>query len=1728
MLGVFFTTPIAALLTVIGAASIPIIIHLLNRKRFRVVPWAAMRFLLSAQKRTVKRLRIEQWVLLALRTLLILLLLAAMVSVLPWIEPVWAKLFPSGMTAAATRSSRTHRILVIDGSFSMGLRHDDGTSFDRAKSLAEQVITASSPGDGFSLLVLSAPTQTIVPGPSDDSSKVTREIRELRLPHGNSDLAGGIASLDKMLSQPLGKYHDREVIVLTDRQRAFFPLAKDRPDGKRDESAAGIESWYRLQTRARVIVVDVGRDNVDNLAVTHLSLADPLALTRTPNAITAMVQNFGSADRTQVRVELHAGKAKSDPDDPPLAMRIAQQELVTIPAGATVPVTFPYQFRTAGEYVLQVRLEPDSLELDDARSIVVTVRDTVPILLVNGRPAAENEDQATYHLNVALNPFPGATRSPLTPFRPKILSEAQFADPSLGDLAACDCVFLCDVARLTESEAGRLDSHLKRGGGVIFCLGPQTDLEAYNRVLHRNGAGILPFRLVSRVRAPDDQFFNFAADDETFQRPPLSAFSSDSDRAALLGARVRQHVRVEIPARSSVRRILSFLPPAGRTITGGRGGSEPAILEWQRQRGRVMLVTTTVNTDWGTWPGSTAFLPLMHELARHAILGTPPRFANAGEPIVEYFPVTLGGTEATIGTPDGRTLTVAIEPQDEVRVLRFPDTDQSGIYRATIGAGRREMVYAVNVPAVASSAIASESDLRRADPAELQNPAPEADFQIVTALSQIQRRARDNTAAEVSDGPRSSAGPAIARYLLLTFFAVLLIELVLAWQFGSARTVAAEQFSRERSVRPLERWLLGPLTLLPVTVAAILGAVLIHAAITDEFLGFLPGGMRHAFERALDVPEAAPGEGTRWRLDYLAYLTGDTITDRWLIAVLGLATVSLVVVVYRKERSAVRARVPGDSSRPRSVIPTAAARIAMFLLVLTVLLPQLRLFFEREGWPDVAVIFDTSRSCGANDDYQDTDVKLRADQLAEAWQKLIEEKVVATRQRIDRLNSDIASAPPDRQNALTQERIDLEELLKELTSANRLNIAKALATGTDDWLGNLVRRRQVKVHVYHCSNQATRVAEITDGTQATEARDRIRDLRAHGESSQLGGVIRSVLSEFRGGSLGAIIFVTDGVTTEGEPLGQAARAAVRADVPLFFVGLGDSHEPRDLVLHDLAAEDSVMVRDRLVFEARVTAKGNLKATQVPVTLWEKKGNQLTKLKEEPARLEPGKPVKVKLVHQPTEAGDKVFVITVPEQLDETDKTNNRVEKTIFVADAKPVRILYIEGHPRYEFRFIKTLLEREAANPKGNKRLNLRVLQLDADRDHPTQDKSAISEFPGREELNAYDVVILGDADPRHPKLGEKNLQLLRDFVRERGGGLLFMAGEQHNPQSYRDTPLADVLPIIVMNEEPGERAAIEAGLANGFRPRLTPVGSQHPIFRFAHDDADNATIWNKLHPVFWSAVGYRANPAAEVLATHPRLPARRGSGTSNTEEFHPLAVQQFVGAGRVMFFGFDETWRWRFREDEFRFNQFWIQTVQYLSRHRIGRVELRLDKQTAYRRNEPIRVTVRFPDDAPAPPADALVKVIAERTRLRRPGDTTGDAPEIQSLILSKIEGSRATYEALMVRTPEGEYRFWLASPSVTGPRPQTEGRVLPPPGELDRLRMNQAEMVEAAKDSRGRFFSLADADQLIDALPAGTRVALNQPRPPWPIWNHALMFALIIGTLTTEWALRKRRRLL
>jgi hypothetical protein len=1647
-----FALPAVAIAVAGVAVAAPVLVHLLSRQRFRVVEWAAMRFLAAAQKR--HRKRIDHWLLMLLRVAVLVLMLAGLCAATPWAERLWQTISP-GPPEFATNAVRTHHVFVIDATLSATTRKGERTRFESAVAMATDALNATNPGDGVSVVVLTGTAQVLVAGPANDPEKVIRELNAVRPTHAGGDVAGGLAAVAEIVAKSPRNYPRRQVTVFTDLQRSAWAVAlpnADRP---------APDVWPRILARADVAVVDVAGADVENLAVTDVALADPLPLVESPASLTVSVQNFGKADRRGVRLELLVGRPSAAGPDAHL-LPVEQKAIEAIPPGERASITFsldgPSRFREAGLHILQVKLvEGDDLPADDVRSLAVDVRSGLSCVIVNGKPSSEPLRRASGYLSESL--APGGRALPGNPARPRVVSVSEFADASLTDLSAVDCVFLCDVPTLTPSQVTRLEGVLARGGGVVFGLGPNAAANAdhYNRTLYDDGKGMLPGKLglVIAGGSAGDAGFRLAGGDESFRRPPLDAFRDDNARGGLTAVPFRKYVKLIEPAEGRGRRMLSFVPATPRP--GDTSEPDAAIVEKSRHRGRVVLVTSTFNSDWTDWPVLPSYLPFAHELLRHAATAADRRTVAVGEAIEEFPPAAAAGLTAAVTGPEGIAAGVPVAATDDGLAVRFLDTTVGGLYRIAV-AGKRDAVFAVN-PAERSAGGGSESDLRRADSAELRAVSPA--IQIVESPDQIRIQSDDGSGSVVVS-PRPH-GPSIARWVLVLALVAILVELTYAWRVGPGRTALAGAAGADPdgSDRRLGRTLVA---LFPLALVGFVLFTVFHHAATGQFLGFLPHRARVSLEGVLGVPSAGPGEGTRWRLESFPTFLRSPLADKRVLGAVAATCVVAVLALYRLERRGVAGW--------RGLIVPASLRIGAVAFAAFVLLPQVRLAFDREGWPDVAIVFDTSRSMATIDGHKDGAVRTAAEQLAKGG---------------------------------------------DLSAADRLALAKAVVGGSGGWVERLLNERQVKVHLYAVDEDTRPVVSLDETAVASAATEATDKLTPSGPASRLGDGVKAVLKAFRGGSLAAVVVLTDGQVTAGESLVAAGREAARSGVPVYFVGLGDPVSVPDLGLSDLRADDVVMKNDQIVFEVRLSATGPPPPATVPVVLSELRNGKPVEVARATARPDPsGKPVPVRLTHTPTEAGEKTFVLETPGIPGELETANNRIERVVTVTETKTLRVLLIEGTPRYEYRFVKDLLERESDAVKGNKSIELGTIQLSAAKEFALQDRSALRSMPTRDELFTYDAVILGDADPKLFPRPEQTLQDLADFVTVKGGGLIAVAGELAMPHKYYDTPLGDVLPVLAAGTP---RATSEdAPLTEGYKPRLTPIGLSHPLFRFAAEDADNAQVWAGLKPFLWGAGGYKRKLSAEVLATHPDRPA-----ADNVSENHPLVLQQFAGAGRVMFFGFDETWRWRWRDDEPRFTQFWVQAVRVMGRNRVRRVELRTDRQTPYRQGEPIKLTVRFPDDAAPPAATVAVRVTAERSPL---AGTEGET-ETQTVQFAKVENTRATYEGTLVRTPPGEYRFRLTSPDRAGPPSRAEARVLPPPGERERLDLNVVELTKAATEARGRYFTLAEAGRVPDELPEAERVPLNSPCPPIPLWNHAGSFAIVFLLFVAEWWYRRRERL-
>jgi hypothetical protein len=651
--------------------------------------------------------------------------------------------------------------------------------------------------------------------------------------------------------------------------------------------------------------------------------------------------------------------------------------------------------------------------------------------------------------------------------------------------------------------------------------------------------------------------------------------------------------------------------------------------------------------------------------------------------------------------------------------------------------------------------------------------------------------------------------------------------------------------------------------------------------------------------------------------------------------------------------------------------------------------------------------------------------------------------------------------------------------------------------------GKILRelQKQNNVRLYLASTAPRLIAEVEKPDDVPASVARLEKVEPNGGQTRLGASLRQVLTELRGAPPSAVLLLSDGQNTDGESLARSAELAARKGVPVYTVGLGSPEPARDVELSELMVDDVVFVDDIVRFQAKLQARG-VAGQDLEVRLKERPpGAPPGEAREvERSRVKApadGQPLRVELAYKPKKTGEVVFTLEADTLPREYQTENNRIERTVNVRKER-LKVLLVDGEPRYEYRYLKNYLEREES-------IDLNVVLIASDTEYSEQDRSALPNVPAsKDELFSYDVVLLGDADPSY--LSSSQMQNLAEFVTERGGGIMFIAGENFNPLAFRGTPLDVVLPVELA--EARNPAAVGRSI-QAFRPELTAEGRTSPIFRFGDDEAQSRQIWESLPELLWYLEAPRKKPAALVLAEHPAAQGVDGK--------IPIFLYQFVGAGKSMFNAVDDTWRWRYRAGDRYFGRYWIQTIRFLARSKlIGQklAEVATDRRR-YQRNQPVQVRVRFPNPGLAP-ASGEVTVQYEKK---------GQPP--RKLTLKASPAAKNIFEGALPQAAEGEYEVRLLPPPVLeGPTPKTTFRVDAPASELEHTEMNEPEMVRAATISGGKFYTPATVGSLLNDLPKPQKVPLDTD-PPIPLWNTWPLLGLFLTLITAEWLLRKRKQM-
>lgn len=673
-----------------------------------------------------------------------------------------------------------------------------------------------------------------------------------------------------------------------------------------------------------------------------------------------------------------------------------------------------------------------------------------------------------------------------------------------------------------------------------------------------------------------------------------------------------------------------------------------------------------------------------------------------------------------------------------------------------------------------------------------------------------------------------------------------------------------------------------------------------------------------------------------------------------------------------------------------------------------------------------------------------------------------------------------------------------------------------LNTGEQSLIKQLARTHDIKLYRF------SRAAEPIDLAS-------LSSIKATGLSTNLVDALESVSRDFRGQRLAGALVLTDGRETSGAAKNRTtvelARQARQDGLPkLFAVRLGQTSGLSNVQIEQAIAEDAVFQGD--IVNVRVRVRANGLSPEQPVTA------RLTDELGQPVRDIDGRPVEktirfptdatqeVDLQFIPTEIGQRTLRVTLDPVAGEVDPRDNQRELRLDVVDSS-IAVLLIDGYPRWEFRYLRQELIRDRT-------VEVSTLLTSSDSDFAQDGDRPISRFPLTiDELKDYDVVVIGDVDPRQFTDGQ--LQLIEEFVGKLGGGFGMIAGPRSAPQAYRSTSIELLLPVDVSRVAGASSGAVRPGragnagaagqpgnsqavISEGFRPVLTPAGREGGIFRFFPDSQVNDEyIKDTIQPLFWFCRDVTAKPGVgQVLAQHPTSTGPDGKPS-------PLVVVGRYGAGRTFFSGLDETWRWRFYTGEGQFNSFWVQSLRYLARGRkLGQRKLAFSiDRPSYQLGEQVRLSVRVPD--------------GELSR-QLPGELRVQVAD---------ESGRALREVVLTRLLDEPDRFTGSFPADQAGVLQA---VLPAVGDSDMIRQaievgvprvefetpeaDEAALTALAQATGGRVIEAKDANTIPSVITSAKKIIPQQQSRL--LWGAPIVFLLLVGLLLSEWIGRKKAGLI
>ncbi len=644
---------------------------------------------------------------------------------------------------------------------------------------------------------------------------------------------------------------------------------------------------------------------------------------------------------------------------------------------------------------------------------------------------------------------------------------------------------------------------------------------------------------------------------------------------------------------------------------------------------------------------------------------------------------------------------------------------------------------------------------------------------------------------------------------------------------------------------------------------------------------------------------------------------------------------------------------------------------------------------------------------------------------------------------------------------------------------------------------------------------------------------------ATGESTDIPHTLNAALDDLQGIPLSGVVLLTDGVDRSGVDIAKFAMQIRERKLPIHTIGIGATDGTPDLELvkvdvprtaeEDFPVEAWVTLKRKgfagKQVKVQLTSNGRILKTEIvdmdTDTSWMSQlsgTSAATDIQTE----------RVLLKFIPRDSGTQKFEVHAELGEAETVPQNNTKTFLLKVAPSKRVKILFVDGKPRYEFGFIKRSLKNDP-----NIQLTDRFLtSITADKRFyggTRTDTSHTFEFypHDKETLFDFDAIILGNVEAS--EFTQTQLENTVEFVRTRGGGLLVLGGSSsignsERSESYVDTPLAECLPVelelgSLLPSAAQQRETVirrsQSGRNNVYKLQLTPEGKIEPLMSLADTPTENLKRWQILPALRGYTKVKRAKAGAQVLAEHPT--------DRNTFGKRILIATHNYNAGRVMVFTPHTSWRWQMIPSQDTPNErlweqgdsperFWRQVAKWLTTAPKELMKLDIPK-TTYALKEPVVIEVTATDPQFQPTNNAKIRAIVV--------DDTGKRRELK---LEQVLGKDGLYTARFIPNRYGEYTV-TAIGTLEGENlgdQQTLFEVKTSYAEFSNAELNTELLKTLADGSGGKYYTVETAAQLVNQIPLVE--SATSKITDVDIWDMPLIFGALLLFLGMEWFLRKR----